>query len=75
MGRKAKTRRDAYGAWLLHLRQAQKLSQRELSEKTGVPQRTIAHWERTGKLSGREIILKMAKVLGVSVKELLRIDD
>jgi transcriptional regulator with XRE-family HTH domain len=50
------------------------LSQDELSERTGVPQSTWAYWERTGKLAGREIIIKTAKVLGVSVEKLLRVD-
>jgi transcriptional regulator with XRE-family HTH domain len=74
MGRKPKTRRDSYGAWLLHLRKEKGLSQDELSELTGVPQSTWAYWERTGKLAGRETIIKTAKVLGVSVPTLLRLD-
>jgi len=41
---------------------------------TGVPQTTLAYWERTGKFTGRTIIIKMAKALGVSVEELLRVD-
>jgi transcriptional regulator with XRE-family HTH domain len=74
MGRKPSARRDSYGAWLVHLRTEKGLSQDTLSELTGVPQSTLAHWERTGKLAGREIIFKMAKALGVSVEELLRYD-
>jgi len=42
---------------------------------TGVPQSTLAYWERTGKLTGRETIFKLAKALGVSVEKLLRQDD
>jgi transcriptional regulator with XRE-family HTH domain len=72
MGRKPKTRRDAYGAWLQLLRKKKKLSQDKLSELTGVPQTTLAYWETTGQLTGRKAILKMAKALGVSVGELLR---
>jgi transcriptional regulator with XRE-family HTH domain len=72
MGRKPKSRRDPFGAWLVHLRKEKGLSQDELSELTGVPQSTWAHWERTGKFAGRDIILKTAKVLGVSVQKLLR---
>lgn len=74
MGRKPTTRRDSYGAWLQHLRKERKLSQDELSAITGVPQSTLAFWERTGKLTGREIIIKMSKALGVSVEKLLRVD-
>ena len=74
MGRKPKTRRDPYGAWLLHLRKERGLSQDEISKLTGVPQSTWAYWEKTGKLAGREIIIKAAKALGVSVQTLLRPD-
>jgi transcriptional regulator with XRE-family HTH domain len=45
---------------------------RRLSKMTGVPQSTLAYWEKTGKLTGRETIFKLAKALGVSVAELLR---
>jgi transcriptional regulator with XRE-family HTH domain len=73
MGRKPKQRRDSYGAWLCHLRKEKGLSQDELSEITGVPQSTIAYWEQTGKFTGREIIIKTAKALGISVEKLLRV--
>ena len=72
MGRKPKTRRDPYGAWLQHLRLEKDLTQAELARATGIPQRTIAHWERTGKLAGRGEILALVKALSVSVGELLR---
>jgi transcriptional regulator with XRE-family HTH domain len=72
MGRKPKTRRDAYGAWLHHLRKERNLTQQELARLVDVPQTTLAYWERTGKLTGRSIIFRMAKALGVSVNKLLR---
>jgi transcriptional regulator with XRE-family HTH domain len=75
MGRKPKERRNRYGAWLHHLRKQKGLSQDALSELTGVPQSTLAHWEKTGKLAGRETIIKLAKALGVSIEELFRADD
>jgi len=74
MGRKPNERRNRYGAWLNHLRTQKGLSQDELSKMTGVPQSTLAYWEKSGKLSGREIIIKIAKALGVTVEELLRPD-
>jgi transcriptional regulator with XRE-family HTH domain len=49
-----------------------KLTQQRLSELTGISQRNIAYWERTGKLKGRQEILKLSKVLGTTVKEFLR---
>lgn len=75
MGRKAKARRDPYGAWLHYLRTKEKLTQQELSRLTGIPQRTIAYWERSGKLAGRDVIFKLARALGVSVPELLRVKE
>jgi len=75
MGRKPRNqRRDSFGAWLHHLRKEKGLSQDQLSKMAGVPQTTLAYWERTGKLTGRTIIIKMAKALGVSIEELLRVD-
>jgi len=74
MGRKPKERRDFYGAWLHLLRKEKGLTQTELSKIIGVPQTTLGYWERTGKLTGRRIIVKMAKALGVSVEELLRVE-
>lgn len=72
MGRKPKTRRDPYGAWLCHLRKERQLTQQQLAELTGISQRNIAYWERTGKLRGRAEILGIAKALNVPVKDLLR---
>jgi transcriptional regulator with XRE-family HTH domain len=72
MGKKPKTRRDPYGAWLLHLRKEKGLTQQRLADATKIPQRNIAYWERAGKLKGRKEILALAQALGVSVKELLR---
>lgn len=72
MGRKPKIRRDPYGAWLFHLRSKAGLTQQALADLTGIQQRVISHWERTGKLSGRREIVALAKVLNVSIPELLR---
>jgi transcriptional regulator with XRE-family HTH domain len=74
MSRKPDARRDAYGAWLHHLRKEKKLTQEELAKQAGIPQTTLAYWERTGKLPGRETIVRLSSVLGVSVAKLLRAD-
>ena len=50
------------------------LTQDALCEKIGIPQSTWNHWERTGKLVGRDTIIKIAKALDVSVEELLRVE-
>jgi transcriptional regulator with XRE-family HTH domain len=72
VGRKPKAPRDPYGAWLYHLRTEAGLTQQALADKTGIQQRTIAHWERTGRLAGRKEILVLSKALKVSILELLR---
>ena len=74
MARKPRARRDRYGAWLKHLRKERKLTQQELAMRTGVPQTTLAYWEKTGKLAGRKVILRLAAVLRVRVGKLLRVD-
>jgi transcriptional regulator with XRE-family HTH domain len=74
MGRKPKSRRDVFGAWLYHLRKDKGLTQQKLADLTGISQRNIAYWERSGKLRGRQEILKLAKALAVPVKVLLRAD-
>ena len=72
MGRKPKARRDNYGAWLQFLRKERHLTQHELAKEIGVPQTTLAYWERSGKLPGRKIILRMSAVLTVPLRKLLR---
>ena len=74
MGRRPKSKRDAYGAWLHHLRRERKLTQHDLAKLTGIPQTNIAHWERTGKLKGRSEILRLAEALKISVQKFLRVD-
>lgn len=72
MGRKPKSRRNSYGAWLHYLRTDRGLTQEQLARMVGVPQTTLAYWERTGRLRGREIVLGLAEALGVSLTDLLR---
>jgi transcriptional regulator with XRE-family HTH domain len=72
MGRKPKTRRNSYGAWLLLLRKEKELSQAEAAMQSGIPRTTLMYWERSGNITGRKQILKLAKTYGVSVQKLLR---
>lgn len=72
MGRKPKTRRNRYGAWLHYLRRSKELSQEAVSKKTGIPRTTLMFWERTGKLPWRKELLKLAKLYRVPVQKLLR---
>ena len=72
MGRKLKVRRNAYGAWLHHLRTERHLTQEALAKLLDVPRTTLAYWERTGNLTGRTVILKMAVTFGIPIAKLLR---
>ncbi len=72
MGRTPKTRRNPYGAWLLLLRKEKGLSQEEAAKQSGIPRTTLMYWERSGNITGRRQILKLAKTYGVSVQKLLR---
>lgn len=74
MGRKPKTPRNPYGAWLFLLRKEKKLSQEEVAKKTGIPRTNLMYWERSGNLVGRKQIIKLAKLYGVSVEKLLRME-
>jgi len=74
MGRKPKTRRNFYGAWLLFLRKEKGLSQEEAAKQSGIPRTTLMYWERSGNITGRKQILKLAKIYGVSVQKFLRVE-
>jgi transcriptional regulator with XRE-family HTH domain len=53
------------------LREAAGLSQRELARQIGQVQSNIRYWETTGKIPRSDVLAPMAKVLGVTVEELL----
>jgi transcriptional regulator with XRE-family HTH domain len=63
--------RPKQGAHLLRLRQAAGLTQAQLADFLGVPQGTIALWERSEKPPRSEILPPMAAALGVSIDDLL----
>lgn len=52
-------------------RQAAGLSQRELARQIGQDQSNIRYWENSGNLPRSDVLLPMAKALGVTVEELL----
>lgn len=56
---------------LRKLRLASGLSVRELARQIGQQPTNISFWERTGKTPRSEVLVDMARVLGVSVEELL----
>ena len=47
------------------------LSQEELAQRTGVPQQTIAFWERSGKTPRSEVLSQLAEALGITIEALL----
>ncbi len=56
---------------LRKLRKAAGLTVRELADQVGVQHSNIVFWENNDKLPRSEVLLPMARALGVSVEELL----
>src|SRR3989337_2827210 len=71
MGRKLIKPRHKRGKHLMTLRINAGLSQDDLAQRTGVPQQTIAFWERTGKPPRSEVLSQLADALGVKIETLL----
>lgn len=59
------------GKRLRSLREATGLSQRELARHLGVHYSNISFWESTGLIPRSSVLTPMAKILGVSVEQLL----
>jgi len=53
------------------LREAAGLSQYELAARIGERQSNVHYWETTGKLPRSNVLVPLAKALGVTVEELL----
>jgi len=53
------------------LREAAGLSQRELARLIGQEQSNVRYWETSGTLPRSDVLMPMAKALGVTVEELL----
>jgi transcriptional regulator with XRE-family HTH domain len=53
------------------LREARGLSVRELARQLGEESSNVSFWERTGTLPRSNVLLPIAKILGVTVEELL----
>ncbi len=65
--------RPAQGARLSEFRKAIGLTQVELAKLVGETQQNIAFWEQSNKPPRSEVLPKFAKVLGVSVEQILGI--
>jgi transcriptional regulator with XRE-family HTH domain len=71
MGRKLTKPRGQHGEKLAALRRDAGLTQAELAEAIGEHQQTIAYWERSPRPARSDAIPKLARILGVSVEDLL----
>lgn len=56
---------------LRELREHAGLSQRELARMIGQDSSNVSYWERTEKIPRSELLVPIAKALGVTVEELL----
>lgn len=59
------------GKRLKKLRESAKLSQRDLATLIGETHTNIAYWETSGNLPRSNVLIPIAKALGVSVEEVL----
>jgi len=56
---------------LRQLREAAGISQRELARQIDQDQSNVRFWETTGKIPRSDVLMPIAKALGVTVEELL----
>jgi transcriptional regulator with XRE-family HTH domain len=56
---------------LTHLREMAGLTVRELARQIGTNHPNVLYWEKTGRVAKTELLLPMAKALGVTVEEIL----
>lgn len=59
-----------FGNYLCDLREKKNLSQKQLGMQLGISNKTISKWENGGGYPSTELILPLAKVLGVGVEEM-----
>lgn len=72
MSRASNRQRPLQGEHIYRLRLDAGLTQAELAKLIGENQQNVAFWERSEKPPRSDVLPKMAKVLGVSVEDLLR---
>jgi transcriptional regulator with XRE-family HTH domain len=61
----------AKGKHLKALREGAGLSMRELARQIGVDHSNVRYWEQSGNVPRSDVLIPMAKALGVTVDELL----
>jgi transcriptional regulator with XRE-family HTH domain len=70
-GRPSSKKPTETGARLAALRQAAGLSQTQLAQTVGIPQRTLSFYERESSYLPSHLLTPLAQALGVSVQTLL----
>ena len=70
-GRPSKKKPSPQGERLAALRKAAGLSQAELAQAVGIPQRTLSQYERTADTFPAALVVPLARALGVTIEELL----
>ena len=63
--------KPSHGQRLTSLREKAGLSIRELARQIGLNHSTLVFWEKNDRLPRSEVLLPLAKALGVSVEEIL----
>lgn len=66
---------ERFASAMREARARKKMSQKELSEKTGIATSTISSYESGGKVPPLDIAIKIAKALGFSIDELADLDE
>ena len=64
-----------FGERLIEARKRQKLTQSELAQRAGVTRSGISGYETEGKDASYEVLVRLARALGVSSDYLLGLDD
>lgn len=72
-GRPAKAPATEYGKHLASLRKAAGLSQVEMAQSLGIPQRTLSFYEQKGVYLPSNLVKPMAELLGTSIEVILNI--
>ena len=62
----------SFGNYICELREKKGLSQAEFGEKLGVTNKAVSKWENAGAYPSTELMLPLAKVLGVTIEDLYK---
>lgn len=60
------------GYTIKRLRTGRNLTQKELAERVGITERTLAEWERDGSYPSSRHLPALAKALGVNMERLFK---